>query len=530
MLTRLKFAHKIIIMPVLAATAILIIFVAVRVNSARTIRLVTLIDDGYVPKRELSRDLLELLTAAQRGLQDATAAADVQFLRETDSTRDAFLARLSAETDNPVLDETETEALAASFDSYYSIARRTAARMIAEEADESVLQAVRRMQQDYISLTETLEQFAASAQKDMKQAVADVETSQRRARAWVLAVMLVCSAALGLISLVVVREVVGSLREVVGLADGIARGELTGRLTVRGSDVVGQMSGALNQALERMGGTLATIALNATSLAAASDELSVVSQQLASGAEETSSQATAVSAAAEQVSRNVEAVAAGVEEMTLSIREISRSTAEATEIATSGVEMAASANALIDKLGRSGSEIREVTRVITAIAEQTKLLALNATIEAARAGDAGRGFAVVASEVKELARVTSNATDEIGNRVAAIQTDTQGAVEAIEGIGETINRIHDIQNTIATAVEEQTATSNEIGRSLTEAATGTSEIAENISGLAEATHGTADGADSTQGSAAELSIMAADLQRLVDAFEFEQPDDASAGG
>ncbi|MFV2072484.1 MAG: methyl-accepting chemotaxis protein [Thermoanaerobaculales bacterium] len=530
MLSRLKFAHKIIIMPVLAATAILIIFVAIQVNSSRTIRLVTLIDDGYVPKRELSRDLLELLTATQRGLQDATAAADVQFLQETDSTRDTFLARLAAETDNPVLDAAEMESLAASFENYYSIARQTAARMIAEEADQYVLQAVRRMQQDYIALTETLNQFAASAKQDMKQAVAGVETSQRRARTWVLAVMLVCSVALGLISLVIVRGVVGSLREVVVLAGGIARGELTGRLTVRNRDVVGQMSDALNQALDRMGGTLSTIALNATSLAAASEELTAVSQHLASGAEETSCQATAVSAAAEQVSRNVEAVAAGAEQMSASIGEISRSAADATKVATSGVEMAASASTLIDRLGRSGSEIGEVTRVITAIAGQTKLLALNATIEATRAGDAGKGFAVVANEVKTLARETSSATEEIGNRIAVIQADTQSAVEAIEGISGIINRIHDIQNTIATAVEEQTATSNEIGRSITEAARGTLEIAENVSGLAEATHGTAAGADSTQGSAAELSAMAAELQRLVDAFEFEQPAKPSSDG
>ena len=159
--------------------------------------------------------------------------------------------------------------------------------------------------------------------------------------------------------------------------------------------------------------------------------------------------------------------------------------------------------------------------MITSISEQTNLLALNATIEAARAGEAGKGFAVVANEVKELARETASATEEIGKRVEAIQGDTESAVVAIGQIRAIVKQIYEIQNTIASAVEEQTATTNEIGRSVTEVAMGSSDIASTISGVATATHDTASGASSTQRAARELAVMATDLQELVERFTFE---------
>ena len=143
-------------------------------------------------------------------------------------------------------------------------------------------------------------------------------------------------------------------------------------------------------------------------------------------------------------------------------------------------------NATVAKLGESSAEIGNVIKVITSIAQQTNLLALNATIEAARAGEAGKGFAVVANEVKELAKQTAKATEDISRKIEAIQNDTKGAVEAIAQIGKIINQINDIQNTIASAVEEQTATTGEISRNVAEAAKGSNEIAQNITGVAQA--------------------------------------------
>ncbi len=167
-------------------------------------------------------------------------------------------------------------------------------------------------------------------------------------------------------------------------------------------------------------------------------------------------------------------------------------------------------------------------KIITSIAEQTNLLALNATIEAARAGDAGKGFAVVANEVKELAKETATATEEISLKVEVIQCETTRAVSAIQQISGVIAKINDLSSTIASAVEEQTATANEMGRNVAEAAArGTDQIAQNITSVATAAQQTSQGASDTQQAAGELSQMASRLQQLVAQFKLE-PDRANA--
>ena len=201
--------------------------------------------------------------------------------------------------------------------------------------------------------------------------------------------------------------------------------------------------------------------------------------------------------------------------MSASVREIAQSSGDASRVASEAVSTAQAANTNVAKLGESSVEIGRVIEVITSIAEQTNLLALNATIEAARAGEAGKGFAVVANEVKELANQTASATEEISTRIAAIQSDTGDAVDAIEQIGQVIARIADMQTTIASAVEEQTATTNEISQNINEAARGSSQIAENITSVAQASGEAAEGAASAQSAAAGLREVAADLTAVV---------------
>jgi methyl-accepting chemotaxis protein len=276
----------------------------------------------------------------------------------------------------------------------------------------------------------------------------------------------------------------------------------------------------INKTLEMVVDPLKVPAQNATALASSSEELTAVSQQMAGNAEETATQANVVAAASEQVSANVASVASASEQMQASIREISKNANESARVAKNAVSVAHSTNETVKKLGESSQEIGNVIKVITSIAQQTNLLALNATIEAARAGEAGKGFAVVANEVKELAKQTAKATEDIGRKIDAIQGDTKGAVKAIEEISTIINQINDISNSIASAVEEQTATTNEIGHSVAEAAKGVGDISKNIGGVALAAKNTTQGASDTQKASLELSHMAAQLQKVVSRFTF----------
>jgi methyl-accepting chemotaxis protein len=274
-----------------------------------------------------------------------------------------------------------------------------------------------------------------------------------------------------------------------------------------------------NREAERQASLIHGISDNTQTLASASEELTSVSEQMSSAAEETTAQADVVATAAEQVSASAQTVSAVIENLSASIREIAQSAHEAARVASDSVEVAATANATITKLGNSSAEIGEVVKVITSIAEQTNLLALNATIEAARAGEAGKGFAVVANEVKELARETAKATEDISQKIDVIQGDSERAVSAIGEISGIINKISDFQNTIASAVEQQTTTTVEIGRNVSEAASGSAEIAQNITQVAQAAHSTAEGAGNTQVAAHELARMSADLQRLVEEYQ-----------
>ncbi|MBS1826352.1 MAG: PAS domain-containing protein [Acidobacteria bacterium] len=311
------------------------------------------------------------------------------------------------------------------------------------------------------------------------------------------------------------QQKVGAILDVVKAA---STGDLTKHVSVSGSDAIGQMGEGLAAFLETLRTSMTQIAQNAQALSASSEQLTAISQQMAGNSDATATQANVVSAASEEVSKNVGVVATGSEEMLASIREISKSANDAARIARNAVTVADSTNETISKLGDSSVEIGKVIKVITSIAQQTNLLALNATIEAARAGEAGKGFAVVANEVKELAKETAKATEEISQKIEAIQGDTKGAVKAIGEIGAVINQINDISNTIASAVEEQTATTNEIGRNLTEAAKGTTEIARNITGVASAAQSATQGASDTQSAARSLSEMASNLQQLVSKF------------
>jgi methyl-accepting chemotaxis protein len=315
------------------------------------------------------------------------------------------------------------------------------------------------------------------------------------------------------------RAAIDYIKGVAGAADRLGQGDLTVRVSHKSDDDV--LSLNFNRATESLSTALGNIAQHSQALASSSEELSAVSHQMSANAEETATQSNVVSAAAEQVTKNLQTVATATEEMSASIKEIAKNANEAAKVATAAVKTAETTNATVAKLGESSAEIGQVIKVITSIAQQTNLLALNATIEAARAGEAGKGFAVVANEVKELAKETAKATEDISRKIEAIQGDTKGAVEAIGQISGIINQINDISNTIASAVEEQTATTNEIARNVQEGAKGGSQVAENIVAVAQAAKSTTQGANDTQTAAGELARTAAELQKVLTQFKYD---------
>jgi methyl-accepting chemotaxis protein len=319
------------------------------------------------------------------------------------------------------------------------------------------------------------------------------------------------------------------LGKTVGLLQEVAGGDLRHRLEADSTDESGVMGKALNTTLDKVSEILRGIGAASESLASASAEMSETSQQISANSEETSAQIQVVSNATQQVSQNLQTVATGAEEMGASIKEIAKSASEAAKVASSAVQVAETTNATVAKLGQSSAEIGEVIKVITSIAQQTNLLALNATIEAARAGEAGKGFAVVANEVKELAKETAKATEDISRKIEAIQSDTLASVEAIENISNVIKKVNDISNTIATAVEEQNATTNEMARNVSDAAHGSGEITSNIAGVAQAAESTSRGAGNTQKAAQQLVETSAQLRRLISQFKVESNGSGKSG-
>ena len=316
----------------------------------------------------------------------------------------------------------------------------------------------------------------------------------------------------------ITRSIAVPVSKIVAVLRSLSTGDLTPRIQVNSNDELGEMGLALNNSLDKLRGLIEGIGSSSQSLTTSSEELSSTSQNMIANAEETSAQAGVVSNATQQISQNLQTVATGAEEMGASIKEIAKNASEAAKVATSAVQVAQSTNATVSKLGESSAEIGQVIKVITSIAQQTNLLALNATIEAARAGEAGKGFAVVANEVKELAKATAKATEDISRRIEAIQSDTKASVDAIGTIGTVIKQINDISNTIATAVEEQNATTNEMVRNVSDAAHGSGEITSNIGGVAQAAESTSRGAADTQKAAQRLVEMSAHLRGLVDQF------------
>jgi methyl-accepting chemotaxis protein len=358
---------------------------------------------------------------------------------------------------------------------------------------------------------------AAAAESEATAAqAADAYASARNLTIGIMVAGLLISVVL---ALVVSRGVTGPVQRIREILGQVAAGDLTVRAGRTGGGELGEMAQSLDETLDAIGHVLLLVGDSSTRLAAASQQLNAAAEGISLNARTAADQADDVVASAGAVASSVDTVATGSSQMESAIREIAHNATEAARVAGQAVSVAENTTRTVGKLGDSSQEIATVIKLINGIAEQTNLLALNATIEAARAGEAGKGFAVVASEVKELAQETARATEDISQRVEAIQADTAGAVEAISQISSVIGEINDFQATIAAAVEEQTATTNEMNRNVAEAANGTQGIAAAISGLAAGTQETNQRVDDAQAASADLARMSGELQEAVARFK-----------
>jgi methyl-accepting chemotaxis protein len=327
---------------------------------------------------------------------------------------------------------------------------------------------------------------------------------------------------IALVAWVTARSIATPLQKASEVMAAVAEGDLTPRLEVGSSDEVGRLAVSINATLESLAELMSGINQRASTLTGSATELSALSSQLSGNADDVSEKAGMASTSGEEISASVRSVAAATEEMAACIRDVARNSQEAMNVASAAAKDSEAAQVLVNRLGVSSEEIGDVTGVITGIAHQTNLLALNATIEAARAGEAGKGFAVVASEVKELAKGTATATEEIELKVQTLQEDSKRVVASLVRINETITRINDFQNSIASAVQQQSTATDEISRNLSEVSTGSTEISRSINGLANNSKHTLEGAKEVKVASGDVARLGAELSSMVARFRYER--------
>ncbi len=568
MFRKLKFVHRVLMMPAIAALALVLILATTVFAVARTESFSTLIEVGYFPATEMHHDLHEILTSMQRTLQDAAAAHDLAGIQEADTLRNRFLARLESERKNPAVDAAEIERLRGLLNAYYGLGRGMTLRLINGETGVSFAESLEEMRRRHNELSTALDATRIKGKQNIQQAFSEVRKLHSGTQWLVVGISVTCLLLLAGISLMLIRSLTRPLHQAVEVANQLAAGNLDAKIDNGRDDEIGRLLQAMSRmvayfqemarAAEKIssGDISATVAPRSENdvlgrsfrdMVAYLQEMAAIADSIAAGDltstikpksnDDTLAQAlskmtrnlaqmigdiragvatlstasTQVSATAQSLSRgtssqsaSVEQATASLEQMTSSITQNAANSQEMRDMAIQGARDAELSGRAVGETKEAMEAIAEKITIVEDIAYQTNLLALNAAIEAARAGEHGRGFAVVASEVRKLAERSQSAAKEIGGLAGSSVRVAERSATALTQLVPSIHKTAELVQEVSAASNEQSS--------------GVAQINQAMSLLDQITQQNASAAEELSATAEELAGQAKTLRQRMEIF------------